>query len=75
MMKLMNDLRIIILILAITIAIDIAIKFIKWVNENDQRNIKDFYTEKLKGFYDRYFIVWLLITIPIALLIFYKGNH
>ena len=71
----MIKLKIIILAIAISIAIDIAIKFIKWVNQNEQRSIKDFFTETLKGFYDRYFIVWLLITIPIVLLIFYVGIH
>ena len=71
----MQELKIIIFIIAVSIAIDIAIKFIKWVSENKNANIKDFFKVTLKETYNRYFIVWLLITIPIALLIFYKGNH
>ena len=69
----MQELKIIIFVIAI--AIDITIKFIKWVNENKEANIKDFFKVALKETYNRYFIVWLLITIPIALIIFYKGNH
>lgn len=71
----MQELKIIIFVIAISIAIDITIKFIKWVNENKEANIKDFFKVALKETYNRYFIVWLLITIPIALIIFYKGNH
>ena len=71
----MQELKIIIFIIAVSVAIDIAIKFIKWVSENKDANIKDFFKVTLKETYNRYFIVWLLITIPIALLIFYKGNH
>ena len=71
----MQELKIIIFVIAVAVAIDIAIKFIKWVSENKDANIKDFFRVTFKETYNRYFIVWLLITIPIALLIFYKGNH
>ena len=64
----MQELKIIIFVIAISIAIDITIKFIKWVNENKEANIKDFFKVALKETYNRYFIVWLLITIPIALI-------